>query len=313
MPECKLDSSLLSQCDQVLSKCGRPQAPAGQAYIEIDYPILFNGVCPANGSSVATREVNAPAEWRLRDISVIQSSNVFVRIQAPNGRFLSNYLMDAAPNAWAGSYRRAVTSDLVCQPGQKFRITLDSTNTGTGAANVAILFGGVIRFAVNSNTPAAGSMADRMPRYWRNPNTNLLAPQLMLDREFQEVPAGMVESEFRISTLPITGSILTPGGQTTLSLPLNSRYSWQIRRLTFEQAFAAGVTGTLSVIPRDSSGFSLTTDYVPVSLLQFMPWAHLWEVAGGETIFLDFRLANTTGSGAVTFSANAIGSRRRAA
>lgn len=311
MPECKLDSDLLTQCDVTLSKCGRPQAPPGLSYVDIPYPLLYNVAVGDEKTVLGTREVSTPAEWRLRAIEVIQSSSAFIRIQDPSGRFLSNYLMDEVPNAWAGSFRKVFTNDLVCQPGQKFRITSDTTQTGAGASNIAILFDGVIRFALRSNLGGTGSMASEQKRYFRSPNGNILAPEMALDLSYSEIPVGYEQSEYRVSTLPNVASILTPGGQVTLGIPLNSRYDWQIRRLTFETAFQAGVTGTVSVIARDTSGFALSTDYVPTDLLHNMPWAHNWVIRGGQTLFFDFDLSLTTGAGAVSISANAICMRTR--
>lgn len=311
---CNLDSTLLTECDRVLSKCGRPQAPRGAAYVMVDYPFLYNVANPANQSVVGTREISGPTDWQLESIAIVQSASAFVRIQLPNGRWLSNILSDIGPNAWASSFQRAITCPVLIQPGQKFRIITDTSETGSPQSSIAILFGGSYRFAVKQAAPQKPIPADiaaNYNRYFQTPNGNILAPEMDLDLDFSEIPSGYREGEFRLSTLPITGTILTPGGQTTLQILLDARYHFSIRRLTFESSFSGGATGTLSCIPRDSSGFSLSTDYVPTSILQSMPWAHNWEIPGGQSLFFDMQLGNTTGAGAATFSCNAIGTRRK--
>lgn len=280
----------------------------------IDHPFLYNVANPANQSVTGTREIYGPTDWQFESISVIQSSPAFLRIQLPNGRYLSNILEDVAPNAWAASFQRPITCPYLVQPGQKFRIITDTTQTGGGPSNISILFGGSYRFAVKQaapSKPVPSDIAANWNRYFQTPNGNILAPEMDLDLDFSEIPSGYREGEFRLSTLPITGSLTAPGGQMTLQILLDSRYHFSIRRLTFEATFDDGLTGTLSCIPRDSSGYSLSTDYVPTSILQSMPWAHNWEIPGGQSLFFDMQLANTTGSGSVTFSANAIGTRRK--
>ena len=308
--DCQLDSTLLTECDRVMSKCGRPQSPAGVSLVMIECPFLYNVANAANQSIVGTREISGPTDWQLESITIVQSSPAFVRIQLPNGRYLSNYLMDIAPNAYAGSFQRTITCPLIVQPGQKFRIITDTTPTGLGASNISILFNGSYRFAVKGNSRAVPDAA-QLARYFQTPNGNILAPEMDLDLDFAEVPKGWQSGEFRLSTLPITSTLTTPGGQATLQILLDQRFDWSIRRLTFETAFQSGVTETLSCIPRDSAGFSLSTDYVPVTIWQNMPFAHLWDIAGGQSLFFDFDLSNTTGQGSVTFLANAIAWRRK--
>lgn len=312
MPECKLDDNLLSQCDAQLSKCGRPLAPAGLSYVDIDFSFLQNVACPANGSVVNTLEITGPTEFRLLSISVVQSSPAFIRVQNPDGRFQQNILEALAPMAWAGSYRKAYPNGVSCQPGQKFRITTDVTKTTGAASSVALLFEGVYRFALRSEQPVGATTAGSLPRYYQSPNGNILAPEWMLDSKFAEIPAGYQQSEFRLVS-PLSAVIATPGGQATLTMPLDSRYDYSIRRLTFEVALDPGVTGTLSVIPRDSSGFSLSTDYIPVALMNYMPWAHAWDIPGSLTMFYDFQFLNTSGAGNVTASVIAIGTRQKRA
>ena len=308
--DCQLDQALLTECDRVMSKCGRPKSPPGVAYVMIECPFLYNVANAANQAIVGTREISGPTDWQLESITIVQSSPAFIRIQLPNGRYLSNYLMDIAPNAYAGSFQRTITCPLTVQPGQKFRIITDTTPTGLGASNISVLFNGSYRFAVNGKVKQVPDAA-QLARYFQTPNGNILAPEMDLDLDFSEVPKGWKSGEFKISTLPLNGTLTTPGGQTTLEILLDQRYDWSIRRLTFEQSFQDGVTGVLSCIPRDSAGFSLSTDYIPTAIWQAQPYAHTWDIAGGQSLFFDFQLANTTGQGSVTFSANAICWRRK--
>lgn len=312
MMDCQLDNTLLTECDKVLGPCGRPESPQGVAIVPIDYGVLYNVANGVNQQVTGTAEFSGPTDGQLESIEIISSAPCYIRIQLPNGRYLSNYLMDVGPNAYSGSFQRAITCPLVVQPGQKFRILTDTTQSGLGAANVSVLFNISYIFAVKGQSKPA-SQAASLKRYYQSPNGNIMAPELDLDLTFSEVPKGYRSGEFKLSTFPIQGTLNTPGSQTTLQILLDQQYDYSIRRLTFEQTFNGGATGVLSCIPRDSSGFSLATDYIPVSMLQNMPWAHTWDIRGGLSLFFDFSFAADAGSpsGSVTFSANAIAFRRK--
>jgi hypothetical protein len=99
----------------------------------------------------------------------------------------------------------------------------------------------------------------------------------------------------------------TPGGQATVAIPASQAFDYLLRRLEFEVLFSEGVSGEVLVLVRDGSGFSLFSDFLPVSLITNALLPHYWCVPAGTAIYFDFLFQNTTGNGTVTLQANTVG------
>jgi hypothetical protein len=176
--------------------------------------------------------------------------------------------------------------------------------------SIALVFEGVWRYMIEGGdiVPMTAGQAESK-RYFQSPNVNIMAPEWMLDTHFSEIPTGIKRGPYSFASL--NGSIAAPGGIQTLKVPITSAYEIQVRRLTFEQSFSAGATGDLLVRPRDGSGYSLYSDYAPVSQMANAPMAKDWCVKAGVSLFFDFLLRNTTGAGTLTYSVIVIGTRQR--
>jgi hypothetical protein len=250
----------------------------------------------------------------LRAISCVPdvTEGAAIQIQWPDGTFLFNQLSTLSGGAGSGSFRRTLSKEIPCAVGSQITVTL--SNAGFGAPSsvqsIALIFEGVWRYMLQGVDPLPATVTQaNQKRYFQSPNGNILAPEWMLDTNYGEIPAGVRRGPYTLVSL--AGSLATPGGVQTIKIPVSSHYDMLIRRLTFEQSFSGGATGDLLVRPRDGSGFSLYSDYAPVNQVHDAPLAKDWCVKAGVNMFFDFLLRNTTGSGTLTYSVNAIGARQR--
>ena len=310
-----MNSALLQQAAKTLSKCGRRViSPDGLEFIDIPHSCpLYQVTTPASQQITGYRDIKGDTPFLCRAISAVQDVLTWYQVKWPDGKFLSNYLMSLTPNAWAGSFRRSLSREVVCPPESRIWVTTNTIIPNLGASNVALLFEGVRRYACDKSTGLLYALTADQARYYSNPNMNILAPEMDLDLTFPEVPQGFHQVEFRQSS-PLA-LLASPAAQATVSIPSSTAFDYQLRRLEFEAIFPNGVTGELLVLPRDSSGYSLCSDYVPVSLLQNVLLPHYWCVPSGSAILFDFLLQNGAGVGNVTVQAIAVGTAqyRRAA
>lgn len=311
-----MNTALLAQAGTILSKCGRRVIPpANLEFVDLEKKFLYQVLTPANAQITGYRDITGDAPFVCRAISAIQDALTWYRVQWPDGRFLQNGLVNLAPDAWASSFRRSLSREVICPPDSRIMVTTDTIIPAAGASNVALLFEGCVRYARDRSTGELLALSSQQARYFGNPNMNILAPEMDLDLTFPEVPGssaqypnGFRQSEFRQSSPALVLS--TPGGQGTVSIPASNAFDYLLRRVEFEVTFSENqgpVTGQVLVLVRDGSGFALSTDYVPVSLLTNALLPHYWCIAKGVALFFDFVFEGTTGTGTVTLQANTVG------
>jgi hypothetical protein len=311
-----MDAQLLTQADLTLSKCGRPVPPDGVRAVDIPHSLVYNAVLPANVLYTLTGYRSVPGEtvFMLRAFSIVGSTtdNCYIRIQFPDGTFLSNSLDSMSLNALVGSYRRSLSKEVACPVGSQITVVLDTSTTGAPSAvlPVAITFEGVYRYLLKNGKLAPATPAEAA-RYSRTPNGNILAPEMMLDTYFLEIPDSARRGPYTMVSQP--ASIGTPGGTVTIQIPASSSYDFLIRRFCFEQTFSGNAAGETLVRPRDGSGYALFSDYAPIAQVQDAPYAKDWCIRAGVALYFDFLFRNTAGAGNVTFVVNAIGARQRRA
>lgn len=309
-----MDAQLLTQADYALSKCGRPVPPDGVRAVDIPHALVYNAVLAAGVLSTVTGYRSVPGEttFMLRAFSIVGSTtdNCYIRIQLPDGTFFSNALDSMSLNALVGSYRRSLSKEVACPAGSQITVVLDTSTTGSPSAvlPVAITFEGVYRYLLKNGKLVPATPAEAA-RYSRTPNGNILAPEMMLDTYFLEIPDNARRGPYTMVSQ--AASIGTPGGTVTIQIPASSSYDFLIRRFCFEQTFSQGVSGETLVRPRDGSGYSLFSDYAPIAQVHDAPYAKHWCIRAGVALFFDFLFRNTAGAGNVIFVVNAIGSRQR--
>jgi len=318
-----MTSDQLQQAAAIQNKCGRRVLPpAGLEFVDLAKSYLYQVYTPGSSQISGYRDITGDAPFICRAISAIQDIETFYRVQWPNGRYLSNTIMNLTPVAWAGSFRRPLTREVLCDAGSRVLITTNTILGAGAASNVALLFEGVSRYAIDKATGKIRALTSAEARYCNNPNMNILAPEMDLDLHGSGVPAGYRQVEFRrvsqVLTFPVGVGAPNPYPLSgTVIIPSSSAYDYQLRRMEFEIAGPAGSTVTALVNPRDSSGFSLCSDFVPTNLLQNSPLPKFWCIANGTDIIFDFNLSVANPSaGTVTVQVITVGMKqfnRRAA
>lgn len=103
-----MDTRLLNEMDQALSKCGRPVVP-GRSVVPISKSFVIQGVVAAGARATFFKTITGDATWAMRSISIFAASvplaapTLYVQIQLPNGRFLQNAFQDVTQIAGFGS------------------------------------------------------------------------------------------------------------------------------------------------------------------------------------------------------------------
>jgi hypothetical protein len=312
-----MDVQMLRQADQVLSKCGRPIAPAGASAVclerRIPIQVVFTAP-PASASQTITKEISGETTFLLRAISTTSTAAtaLLVQIQLPDGRFLLSNLADVLTFAGYGSWRWLLSEELECPPGTKITVTLVDENVLV-AQPIMLLFEGADRFFVRSARPGPQRLASDLARYRRSPNQNIMAPCWMAG-EGPETPSGYEDEQFTYISALFSQSVTAADLTGTISVPIDWGSDFLCRRLGFVQTVDGTVTapGVFLGRLRDSSGYALMDDYVDlVGILNGAPLPGKdWRVARGGQIFIDLQLAGATGTGNAYFQVFLFGVRR---
>ena len=318
-----IDVQFLRQADMVLSKCGRPVAPAGMSavcfYRGIPVQAVFP-IAPAALSQTITKEISGDTTFLLRAISMTSAALTALRIQIqlPNGRFLISNLADVLTLAGYGSWRFHLSEALECPPGTKITVTLLDTNA-LAAQPIMLLFEGVDRYLLKGGRGCRPQLASDLPRYRLSAPQNILAPCSMAGLG-PETPDGFTDEEFIYCSdhdpegpgFSIDVNATSLSG--TLSVPIDHGSDFLCRRITFRQTADTGVIlpGLWLGRMRDSSGYALMDDYLDlIGMLNGAPMPGKdWFVKRGGEIFIDVRLVGATGRGNVYLTAFFEGVRR---
>jgi hypothetical protein len=316
-------SALLKDADQILSKCGRPIAPAGLAYLDLDTSFLYQSFLAANsGIQSEPFVIRGETNFILRAISGFNSivppytwPNYGYRIKFPDGSYYNgNWAASVGDWAFArGSYRMVVDGEVSCPPGSEIIVDL---NPGAAAAagNPQLLFEGVMRYKVPS---ALGKVAPKIPpRTFRNPNQNIMAAEWMLGTCELETPAGYEDQYFTfvspVVTVPLTAGAATPQVSQQWPRPGGTRdFVWRETRFLFtatgEQAPPTGTPIIKITLP---DGFSLTDNFVQCAEIAG-PLPRDVVIPAGRSVLVDVSVVDGAGTGSITVQAYLKGARRR--
>jgi len=316
-------SAQLRQADTVLSKCGRPSAPAGSAYIDIPVSFLYQTVTAAGTSAQIQSEpcvIDGDTNFVLRAISGFNSivspyswPAYFYRIKFPDGSYYNgNWAASVGDWAFArGSYRMVVDGEVICPPGSEIIVDLWPGANPTNQGNPQILFEGVLRYSRKSLYGKAPVPIP--PRYVRNPNTNIMAPEWMTSAKSMETPAGW-EDEFHMYASP-TITVAIASGAVTPQLSIacgglgaNEDFVWNETRYTAVFDGSAGGTPVVKVTLPD--GYALMENFI--QLAEFAgPMPKPAIVPAGRSLLVDVSVFSPTGTGNCTVNLYLKGARRR--
>ena len=327
-----MDIRLLSECDRVLTSCGRPKMPKGVAWIDIPYHITYQKFLA--GQTIAPTSTPVVTEERIVNTEVpficygisgfgqpATPGALYWRLRLPTGRFLqSKETAFSEAGSGFGSYRYYFDQPVECQPGSKFFITIDSlVNNATTATGLSLVFHGALRYPMagdaNGVPTASAERCANLARYTQNPNQNILAPEWRLGGQcYPETPAGMKDYQFWYSTpmnnlvaVPVSGAI-TPN----VNFPIQATSDFIGRFLSFATISASeGASGTLAVRIRTDTGYELTDGFTVASEISSVIFPGLRLNAGGA-LFIDYMVVDGAGSGNLNIQTVLGGVKRRA-
>jgi hypothetical protein len=313
------DLSLLTQADFVLDKCGRPRPPKeGLSHVYIPKSFLVQVVFPAGTGSptqTITKEITGDTTWCLRGIQITSSNVTAISLQVllPGGKFLISNLQDALQIAGYGSYRYVFTAEKRCPPGSKIKIAFQVTNT-TDQQPMAILLDGAYDYLLTGGTNRicpVDELAGNLPRYFSNPNQNLMAPAWQHGAS-SPTPEGYTDEDYVYSALG-PASVAFPAGTpgSTISVTAanlaatqvigtdNSEFHVQrvlIQVLEDDTVTSASVLARL----RTGSGYAFCDDYLDAArYIGSAPFPVDWVIKPNDSVYADLQLVDQAGTGNV--------------
>jgi hypothetical protein len=296
---------LIQQADFALSRCGGRTLPDGLVAVDFPGGLVYNAANLADQVTTGTRDNPEDTTFYVRAVSVAQDANTYGRLQWPDGSFASNQPVSLGGLGWNGPFKKLFSKEIPILPGQAITIFTNPVPTqGAGvASNVSLLFEGCHRYQLRGGRYFPITSAADALRYARSPNGNILAPEMDLDTEFLEIPTGQGRMPFTLGSLSSQAvTIASPGGNSTIEIPVSSSFDIFARRFTFEYSFDGGVSGDLLVKARDGSGYALHSDYALIGQVQDAPLAKAWCVRRGVSMYFDFALRNGVGVGNVNLT-----------
>lgn len=312
-----MDVQLLTECDRILTSCGRPVMPRGAAWVDVPYKMQYQkflqGQTLAPGSSpVSTEEkiVDTEVPFVCFGVSAIAQpytpGAVYWRLRLPTGRFLHSKQCAITEVGGFGSYRYWFDQPIVCEPGSKFYITVDSlTQSPTLAAGVSIVFEGGLRHTVRGAPADVSATAIKeacaaMARYRQNPNGNIMAPEWRLGNQCHpETPKGMVDEAFEYVTplaslvpVPWTGEIVP-----NVLFPIQGSSDFIGRFFSTQSPSTTGgsATGTIAVRIRTDTGYELTDGFTIASAISTVLFPSLPLNAAGA-LYIDYMVVDGAGT-----------------
>lgn len=309
-----MDLQLLSQADQVLSKCGLRTFQGGSV-VPLQKSFLMPMVLQPGQSTIYTKEITGETIWAMRAISSDQTSGVItgvrLQIQLPNGRFLiGGNGQDIGQFAWFGSWRYLMDPEVDCQSGSKIQVTLSDTVGLQAALAVNLLFEGAYKFLFRNGRPAPMRLASRQPRYQGVVNENILAPCWRAGIG-PTTPPGFQDDLHTyaspVVTIPIAGPLTA-----TVKIPIDAGIDFLCRKVHVDVSGSAAATaGTVLARVRSGTGYALNDDFIDYARYIGAEWAHDWKVRGEDAVFIDLQLVDTTGAGNIFVQFFLEGVKRR--
>jgi hypothetical protein len=152
-----IDLERVKLADFQYNQCGRPTMPDGARYIDIPKSLVYNNVIAASGQLPDERQsTHSNTVFMLRSIQAQVTPatiNLTVRIQWPDGNFLSNVPTLFYLSYGLGFERRLFRRPVIIRPGEQIRIQfINSTAT---QAQLVFAFEGVLRYYLKDRTSPA--------------------------------------------------------------------------------------------------------------------------------------------------------------
>lgn len=261
---------LITEADRVLNACGRPIPGAGAGWVEIPKGILYAKYLAA-GVAPTTEErlVETPVPFLLKAIQGFQNpptlDAVLWRLRFPDGSDFQSRNATCSEGLDYGSFRLAIDPPVLCDPGSRFWVTVDGlTNNSSNATSLNLVLEGVLRYSIRGGA-ACGVAPALRPRYVRDQNQNILAPEWRLGNQcYPETPVGFFDKPYTYATplvslvqVPWTG-VIVPG----VKFPMESDTEFVARSFaTVTNSATGGSTGNVAVRIRRDDGYEVTDGF----------------------------------------------------
>jgi hypothetical protein len=301
----------LTECDRVLSNCGRIQSPPGAGWVDFPTGLQYAKFLPS-GSPASTEQklIETPVTFVLKAFQAYAQpasvGAVYWRLRLPNGHFFESTVNCVDESYNNGSFRQTFEPHIECQPGDRLFITVDGLlEAGTDVA-VTVLFEGALRYTLKGESAGcAAPVLQGLPALFRlgDPNLNPLAPEWRLGNQcYPETPPGYRDYAYIYLLQSQSAVSLVPDGSVIANQPLliGSDSDFVARGLNFLTTSKGGASGTLYVRIRDHTGYELTDGFCQAGRISTVLFPELWiHSAGlGGALFYDYTFAdgNSTGN-----------------
>jgi len=307
-----MERATLIEAGRSLGACGALKRDNGD--LVVPYPtkafLLPMEITAGQGSVTFTKEITGETDWELRAIASSEGMgglplNVRVQIQLPSGRYLfGGNGIDASQLGWIGSYRYTIDPPVVCEPGDRFAVTLSDYGLAPGQViDLTLVFDGVYRQYLRGPVPDEVADALRIPKYQNSLDSNVLAP--VAASGALRAPYG--DDYYIYSTAPnvgaggaITGTPLAlPTAAVTLTIPIDAGTDFCVRRLLVDLEADVTVTaGSVLGRVRLGSGDNLSDNFIDLAAnLCGLEFPVDWRIPAGDSVFVDLALVDTAGTG----------------
>lgn len=309
-----MDIRLLSECDRVLTSCGRPKMPKGVAWVDIPYKMTYQKFL--QGQTLAPGVPPVSTEERIVDTEVpfvcygisafgqpATAGALYWRLRMPNGRFLQSKETAFTEAGDFGSWKYYFDQPIECAPGSKFFVTIDSlVNNPDTATGLSLVFEGALRYPIAGKATGVptqnAELCAALQRYTQNPNQNILAPEWRLGSQcYAETPAGFQDDQFWYGT-PLSNLVAVPWtGQIVpnVPFPIQATSDFVGRFLAFVVASNTGsAAGTLAVRIRTDTGYEVTDGFTLASAISTVLFPGL-RLNGGGALFIDYMVVDGSG------------------
>ena len=173
-----VDTTLLNEAAQVLSKCGRPTLPDRVDAVLLPKSFFVQNVIAAYADQTQSVQIDTDSTWLMRGLRSnalgTGVGNVWVQIRTPKGDYLTNALenMQLLDSPFPGQ-RIVFDPEIECAPGST--IELHWHNIDQYANPVNLILEGAVRYYLRAHGP---SQPKDLPaaRIVRGGAQNILAP-----------------------------------------------------------------------------------------------------------------------------------------
>lgn len=326
------DLQLLTQADFTLDQCGRPRPPQqGLSALYIPKGWLLQVVFPASTGTplqTITKEITGDTLWSFRGIQFSSSSATSISVQflLPNGKFLISDLQDSLQIAGYGSYRYAfgTHAELLCPPGTKVQITFQDTNTSVQQPMSVVLDGACKYLLTGGRTRVCPvwETAGNLPRYFANPNQNIMAPAWQHGAS-EPTPAGYTDEDFVYSSLGPASNTFPAGAPTAISVTAANLAQivqigmddaeFHVKRVLVQVSEDNTVTsGSVLGRLRTGSGYAFCDDYLDLArYIGSVPYPVDWIIQPNDAVYADIQAVDVAGTGNLYWSFFLEGFKRR--